>query len=155
MKPLKTYGEKLKDPRWQKKRLEVFQRDKFTCQSCFSDIKTLHVHHLIYQTGKEPWEYEIDFLLTLCEGCHEEIEISQVKQTEMLIILFKTRLKDSFIRGCYIDILNKITNIHDFIYTLWECLKWGKEGEVVSALDEIFIKADEELRNKQLPKSNG
>jgi hypothetical protein len=28
------YSDKLKDPRWQKKRLEVFERDGWCCQCC-------------------------------------------------------------------------------------------------------------------------
>lgn len=42
------YLEKLKDPRWQKRRLEIFQRDEFTCQVCFDTESTLHVHqHMV------------------------------------------------------------------------------------------------------------
>ncbi len=67
MKP-KTYTEKLKDPRWQKKRLEVLERDNFTCRACGETEKTLHVHHLAY--SKEPWDVNMDDLLTLCEYCH-------------------------------------------------------------------------------------
>lgn len=65
-----TYAEKLRDPRWQKKRLEIMQRDGFRCVSCLSDIDTLHIHHLRYQFGLNPWEYDNDFLVTLCESCH-------------------------------------------------------------------------------------
>lgn len=66
----KTYSEKLKDPRWQKKRLQIFERDKFTCTGCGETKKTLHVHHALYLKNKDPWDYENDFLHTLCENCH-------------------------------------------------------------------------------------
>jgi 5-methylcytosine-specific restriction endonuclease McrA len=33
------YLAKCKDPRWQKVRLEVFQRDEWTCQVCFAWLK--------------------------------------------------------------------------------------------------------------------
>jgi hypothetical protein len=68
---MKTYSEKLKDPRWQKKRLEILGRDNFTCQECGCDDKTLHVHHLSYAKGKEPWDADDSNLRTLCENCHE------------------------------------------------------------------------------------
>ena len=71
----KTYAEKLKDPRWQKKRLEILERDKFACRYCADKEKTLHVHHVYYEKGKSPWEYEGDMLLTLCERCHELLEM--------------------------------------------------------------------------------
>lgn len=66
-----NYSEKLRDPRWQRRRLEIFQRDNFTCQSCHSDSKTLNIHHLKYFPGREPWEYEDHYLVTYCEKCHE------------------------------------------------------------------------------------
>src|SRR5689334_22665115 len=66
-----TYSQKLLDPRWQKKRLEIFQRDDFTCQACGDKEHTLHVHHKFYEFGKEPWEYDNNILITLCAECHE------------------------------------------------------------------------------------
>jgi hypothetical protein len=82
-----AYIEKLKDPRWQKKRLEVFQRDNFTCQKCFDDQNNLPlaVHHLHYEKGKEPWEYPIERLTTLCEDCHqEEYENQYASEAELI-----------------------------------------------------------------------
>jgi len=64
-----SYSEKLKDPRWQKKRLEIFSRDNFTCRDCQATDKTLHVHHCLYEKG-DPWKTESRFLLSLCEDCH-------------------------------------------------------------------------------------
>lgn len=66
-----SYTEKLKDPRWQKKRLQILERDKWACQACFDETKTLHVHHLYYEDGAEPWDYPDYALVTLCADCHE------------------------------------------------------------------------------------
>ena len=63
------YADKLKDPRWQKKRLEIMNRDGFACVRCHKDFETLHVHHLKY--SGEPWEADNKDLMTLCESCHE------------------------------------------------------------------------------------
>ena len=68
----KSYGEKLKDPRWQKKRLEILQRDNFTCRLCEDAENTLHVHHKAYRKNTEPWDYPDYIYITLCENCHEE-----------------------------------------------------------------------------------
>ena len=65
-----SYSQKLKDPRWQKKRLEIFNRDEFTCRDCGAKDKTLHVHHCHYDR-REPWEMAEALLLTLCDQCHE------------------------------------------------------------------------------------
>lgn len=68
---MSEYSKKLLDPRWQKKRLEVLQRDKFTCQSCKDNERTLHVHHCYYEWDKDPWTYNNNTLITLCAICHE------------------------------------------------------------------------------------
>lgn len=66
----KKYSEQIKSPKWQKKRLEILNRDNFTCQICGCGDKTLHVHHVIYIPGRSIWEYEDNQLVTLCEDCH-------------------------------------------------------------------------------------
>lgn len=70
-----SYAEKLKDPRWQKKRLEVLQRDEWKCVYCGADDKTLHVHHLMYWPGRDPWDYRNEFLQSLCYECHENTRV--------------------------------------------------------------------------------
>lgn len=81
-----TYSEKLKDPRWQKKRLEIFQRDGFTCQYCDDPDSQLQVHHKFYVYGKDPWEYENSTLTTLCGSCHENITMLK-KEVKSIIDL--------------------------------------------------------------------
>jgi len=66
----KKYSEKLKDPRWQKMRLQILERDGWCCQRCLDSESTLHVHHLRYVPDWEPWEYPPNLCLTLCEECH-------------------------------------------------------------------------------------
>ena len=65
---MSTYADKIRDPRWQKKRLEIMQRDGFVCTCCGDTGSTLNVNHLRY--GPEPWEIEDKYLETLCEQCH-------------------------------------------------------------------------------------
>lgn len=65
-----TYAEMLKDPRWQKRKTEILNRDKFTCQLCGDTTNTLHVHHKYYLENHKPWEYGDIALITLCEDCH-------------------------------------------------------------------------------------
>ncbi len=70
----KSYFEKLKDPKWQEKRLRILDRAGFACEWCGTTDTTLHVHHGYYTRGKEPWEYGDDTLYCLCEHCHDETE---------------------------------------------------------------------------------
>lgn len=70
----RSYSDKLKDPKWQRKRLEIMERDEFTCQWCGSSKETLHVHHINYEKGADPWAYGDDNFITLCADCHERAE---------------------------------------------------------------------------------
>ncbi len=65
-----SYSELLRDPRWQKKRLYVMERDGFACRNCKDGKSTLNVHHCYYEKGRKPWDYPDVSLLTLCEDCH-------------------------------------------------------------------------------------
>lgn len=70
-----TYKEQLADPRWQKKRLHIFERDKFTCQICLDTDTQLQVHHNYYdKTFKTmAWEYPSTCYRTLCSDCHKAL----------------------------------------------------------------------------------
>ena len=65
-----TYGEQLKHPSWQRKRLEALDHYGFQCNNCGAEDKTLHVHHKLYVKGRQVWEYEISELEALCDECH-------------------------------------------------------------------------------------
>jgi 5-methylcytosine-specific restriction endonuclease McrA len=66
-----TYSEKLRSPRWQKKRLEILNRDGFRCVICGEAEKNLQVHHIVYRK-RDPWDYPDYCYQTLCEPCHVE-----------------------------------------------------------------------------------
>lgn len=65
-----TYTELLRDPRWQRKRLEILERDEWKCTDCGDETSNLQVHHRRYLYGKMPWEVPGKWLETLCESCH-------------------------------------------------------------------------------------
>lgn len=65
-----AYADQLRDPRWQKKRLEIFQRDNFTCVSCGNKTKNLQAHHAVYPRKAFMWELPLEFFQTLCFECH-------------------------------------------------------------------------------------
>lgn len=81
-----TYGEQLKHPNWQRKRLEVLQGAEFSCANCGDAETTLHVHHKRYVKGRMAWEYDEYELEVLCEPCHSE----RHEHHELLDLLFCT-----------------------------------------------------------------
>ena len=58
------------DPRWQKKRLQIMERDEFKCVDCEDSTATLNVHHSYYVKGRKCWQYPLFALKTLCHKCH-------------------------------------------------------------------------------------
>ncbi len=60
-------------PQWQKKRLQIMNRDGFRCARCGNDQIKLNVHHRRYEWGKALWEVDDEDLVTLCQPCHESI----------------------------------------------------------------------------------
>lgn len=143
-----TYAEKLLDPRWQKKRLEILNRDNFTCQYCNDKEKTLMVHHTYYEKNKEPWEATNDHLITLCSDCHKYFHESLGRYQSNVIDMMKLKLKDPFITGCASDLFRDIKDLHQLIYLLWE-LK-DDEDELNNILTKVFQKiTSDALKNEE------
>lgn len=90
-----TYGEQLKHPNWQRKRLEVLQRASWRCESCSSGDVTLHVHHKRYIKGRLAWEYELSNFLALCEPCHEDHHEEREKLNRVLAEVTPQQLPDA------------------------------------------------------------
>lgn len=78
-----AYQQKLLDPRWQKKRLEILSRDNWTCKCCGDSESTLHIHHLSYKDFNNPWNIDSSFLITTCDSCH--FIISNLAKTDFIL----------------------------------------------------------------------
>lgn len=122
----KTYAERLRDPRWQMKRLEILKRDNSTCQLCNDKTTELHVHHYCYHSSGNPWESDDDDLVTYCKHCHLMIEsckefINSVKKividsNNVLLICFP--LETTLMFFVYNEKTNKITIAYDLPFIL-------------------------------------
>jgi 5-methylcytosine-specific restriction endonuclease McrA len=66
------YQRLLRDPRWQRRRLQVFERDGWKCRECGAADRELQVHHTVYLPGAAPWEVPPRTLVTLCITCHRK-----------------------------------------------------------------------------------
>lgn len=71
-KVTKTRQSGYENPLWKSKREEIFKRDNYTCQDCGATGVELHCHHKRYFRGKELWETENSYLVTLCVSCHSK-----------------------------------------------------------------------------------
>lgn len=135
----KSYSEKLKDPRWQKKRLEILERDEWACQVCGDDKSTLNVHHKKYLRKKEPWDYPSDLLVTLCVDCHEkEKEFLEAYLSDLCEML-----KETFLSADIADLARgfsqiKIIQHHEVDSTV---IGWALQNEdAMRALHNLYFK---------------
>jgi hypothetical protein len=105
-----SYSDLLKHPFWQRKRIEILQRDNFTCTNCSDQLSTLHIHHLYYTFGF-PWEYPNDALVTVCHLCHLKYEF--IKELNKIILRLKNDFTPSEISQIQILIEKRVwTNMH-------------------------------------------
>ena len=70
------YGQRLRHPKWQRRRLEALLLANWRCSKCGDTETPLEVHHISYRPGAEPWEYDLNELRVLCERCHEFEHVS-------------------------------------------------------------------------------
>lgn len=64
----KTYAEKLKDPRWQKRRLEIFERDDWTCQFEKVICRSRNFDLNTIKGKNEKYLQYLDHFKTFCAG---------------------------------------------------------------------------------------
>lgn len=105
-----SYNEQIKSPHWQKRRLQILQRDNFTCQICGSTEKTLHVHHLCYMKDAKIWDYPDNTLITLCEDCHRMEHEMQSENDYSVTNLINDLLISGFTNFELVSILYKIAH---------------------------------------------
>jgi len=90
----KSYSEKLKDPRWQAKRLEKMQEQGFQCEVCGDHTSELHIHHRRYIDSLEPWEYSLTMLACLCSKCHKQIHFHRLNKEQLSALVVAESFPD-------------------------------------------------------------
>lgn len=136
---MSEYSELLKDPRWQKKRLEIMERDKWCCAVCHDKTNTLMVHHKYYEHGRAPWDYPDESLVTLCEFCHT-CESKDIRESLMADAL--ESIKRKFLYGDLLSLsealaspyYDEIINTSDIIFrrvrqSTWKSVRGSNENQ--------------------------
>ncbi len=145
-----NYLQKLKDPRWQKKRLEIFERDNWQCQCCHDDENMLNVHHKRYPPNTEPWDCPNEFLITLCQDCHEA-ETKERPEFERYLLDALAKL---FLAGDLLSLttgFNKMSLLHvpEVVASVYE---WALSDPDIQAelIDRYFKHLKETLRKDKV-----
>ena len=68
-------GKFYKSSAWEKKRLEILERDNYECQVCkeeggFTPATT--VHHILHLENRPDLAFDNDNLLSVCAACHNK-----------------------------------------------------------------------------------
>lgn len=108
------YSEQLKDPRWQKKRLEVLNAAGWQCEDCQNNSETLEVHHSIYFKNHAPWEYGSNALMCVCSTCHRERQEWEEEARIVLALVLRITPK------------NEIINVRDALWSMFHLRRGEK-----------------------------
>lgn len=73
-----------RSPEYQKWRIVVLERDKYTCQHCETTGGRLVVHHVKTFKMNPELRLEPDNGIVLCNNCHEKLHLSMVKMPKVL-----------------------------------------------------------------------
>lgn len=140
METKSTYDKKLLDPRWQKKRLEILNRDNFTCDYCGDKESTLHVHHITYHG--EPWEADDSMLQTVCKDCHVILE--HIKKDRGNCFYYVKGIK---VKSTFGELINMVTILSSD--TLGQCVFiWPYKNEKLYSWSGYIPKSVFEEVNK-------
>ena len=77
-------------------------RDNFACSLCGSTFEKLTVHHLYYTPDADPWDYDNEAFVTLCDGCHKYAHTSLQKITALIAFEVLKKRRD-------------LTDLNDFL----------------------------------------
>lgn len=131
----KKYADKLPDPRWQKTRLRIFERDAYQCQMCECRTKSLQVHHLLY-AGKDPWDTHDDYLLTVCSDCHDRL----YRLKDLIKAAVTPNHSGAFLLQCLCEELDEISKHYKATgVTLNEPLRFSSKTAQTSAINSLKI----------------
>ena len=125
----KKYAERLRHPKWQRRRLEVMRRDGFRCLQCGDEESELHVHHKSYISGRMPWDYPLGNFETLCWRCHDLVlKDVQTLQAQLLDEIAELGLPQdpAKLAGCMMVrssrlFVDRVVRFVEMFWTVFDC----------------------------------
>ena len=141
------YKEQYKHPKWQKKRLEILERDDWKCQSCGNIKSTLHVHHKEYIKDNKIWDYDNNNFITYCESCHE---IIHGFKKDIKHVIDNSFVNTSNLQYLYYIIVGLSNMYVDDMVTIGKVLDIIIKKPVRKIINISIKETLHELKNKQL-----
>jgi hypothetical protein len=116
---------------WKERSLEIQKRDCFTCQICGAKDVPLSVHHKRYEKDRQLWDYDDEYLITLCWDCHELVGEYDLKFKRFPVNVSNDEYH--LIKG-YVTILYDLSGLDESqlfeVYSYIKELKNGKRSGV-------------------------
>ena len=144
-----SYSEDLKNPQWQRKRLQQLDAAKWECSECGTGKRTLEVHHCWYERDTKPWEYPDECYRVLCSICHDNWHAAKLECDKLFANYSMTQLEQA--AGLLVG-LNcaslmqdfEVTRRHDALFVTglirgW----WGPVQYTNSLIDAALLKIAE------------
>ena len=138
------YSQQLKHKKWKSLRLSVINRDGNKCTECGSKEK-LHVHHCKYIPNAMAWQVPMEYLITLCQICHNKLHetVSSQSLVDNTILPVnhkinkrkKSKINDVYIEGKPIRITIK-------------------KLRLLASIDNISVKEKTSLLKKEAKEAN-
>lgn len=135
MGEVKTYSEKMKDPRWQKKRLKLLDLNEWACEACQTKEKTLHVHHSYYDKSIEPWDYPDYVYVILCDECHEKMHLL-IKAAQLALRRVVSNLSNINVNDLFLAIKALFLDYPEALLFL-KCYDYNKRGLELKELKDF------------------
>lgn len=81
---------------YNKWRINVYERDNYTCQRCFNYGGKLNAHHILFWKDFPIFRFDIDNGITLCKDCHKYIHKIKSKSYLKRQLNEKININNSF-----------------------------------------------------------
>ena len=137
-----TYSDKLRDPRWQKKRLKILERDGWKCKYCESEDIELHVHHKKYKGL--PHDADDEDLETLCKNCHYIFHFMKDNFSEFIgnfstIKRLKSEINESYSLYVYMDSeIIALFNLVDNTLEYWHSFSKNYSMRLANIINDFY-----------------
>lgn len=112
--------------KWRKK---IFKRDRFTCQLCGTQGKTLNAHHIKPKALYPELALDKNNGITLCEECHEIVTGNETLFEELFFAINTRKVTKQLIYSFFAKLTCNFTTI---VKNFKKTNKWAKLPEMMA-----------------------
>jgi len=111
----KDFKAQYQDKRWYELSKKIKARDKNTCQMCGRNDRPVSVHHKVYRSGTDVWDYADDELICICDECHNIVTKNSKTMYENYCSLRQTFREFGFSDNVLISVFSYLEGLLDCV----------------------------------------